>query len=63
MKQRLDQLSRLGVVRFEKVEWVEYYMTARLEALTKGNIEGRWHGSGSGKGDERVEAELNDAWT
>jgi hypothetical protein len=42
----LDRLLRAGVARLEKVEWVDYYMKARPEALTVKNINSAWRGSG-----------------
>jgi hypothetical protein len=36
----------LGIIRLEKVEFVEYYMKARLQAFTERNIMDGWRGSG-----------------
>ena len=40
VSRELDRLLRLGIIRLEKVEFVEYYMKARLQAFTERNIMG-----------------------
>ena len=42
----LDQLIRVGVMRLEKVEWVEGYIKARPKAFTEKNIRAGWRHSG-----------------
>jgi hypothetical protein len=41
-----DQLTRVGVRRIQKVEWIEMYYKARLRAMSQYNIQSAWLGAG-----------------
>ena len=42
----LDPLIRTGITRLQKIEWLQYYTTARAKAFTITNIQGGWRGAG-----------------
>lgn len=41
-----DTLTRTGISRTQKPEWVDLYLRARLKALTKKNVQSAWRGAG-----------------
>jgi hypothetical protein len=42
----LSHLNQAQLVRIQKIEWMEAYIKARLEACTPQNIESAWRGAG-----------------
>jgi hypothetical protein len=43
---QISHLLRSGIVRIQKAEWLERYIEARDQAITKGNILTGWCGAG-----------------
>jgi hypothetical protein len=44
--QAVDRLSRTGLARLTKAEWVDIYIKARQKAIVKKNIKAAWKGAG-----------------
>ena len=42
----LDHLGPTGIVRIQKIEWLECFVKACLKSVKCNNIQGGWHGSG-----------------